>query len=370
MGEIGNNEFRDRSKLEQRVIVAADQVLRRDGAVGPIELLTQLRFLEHVHVEHWKRGNSAITVLEDHIQCGEKKLADTFRYFQQWAEAERLEAAEAVYQGSSRSGARELRIIAADNPQLEKFYRTRYLRADHSPARKKQIERKLNKPPDLVVFIMASDEAICSECGETLLHGDWMFREQEQLLCLQCADLDHLEFLPSGNATLSRRAKKFSSLSAVVVQFNRRRKRYERQGLLATATAIRQAEESLQADAGKRAKQRAAAEIRRDQDDLKLVETMIDRISEQFPSCPLDEARCIAQHTAERGSGRVGRSAAGRDSEPEAIKLAVIAHIRHAHTDYDVKLMQGVARHEARSMIQPVLKKKLMAWRQPGKSTH
>ncbi len=216
---------------------------------------------------------------------------------------------------------------------------------------------------------MASEEAICSECGQTLERGDWMFREQEQLLCLQCADLDHLEFLPSGNATLSRRAKKFSSLSAVVVQFNRRRKRYERQGLLATSAAILQAEESLEADAGKRAQQRAAAAIRRDEDDLKLVETMIDRISEQFPSCPLDEARCIAQHTAERGSGRVGRSAAGRESEPEAIKLAVIAHIRHEHTDYDAKLMQGVARREARSLIQPVLKKKLIAWQQAGKST-
>ncbi len=128
MVEIGNNDLRGRSKLEQRVIDAADQVLRRDAAVGPIELLTQLRFLEHVHVEEWKRGNPAITVLEDHIQCGEKKLADTFRYFQQWAEAEGLEPAEAVYQGPSRSGARELQIIADDDPRLEKFYRTRYLR--------------------------------------------------------------------------------------------------------------------------------------------------------------------------------------------------------------------------------------------------
>lgn len=369
MVEFGNDDVRGRSKLEQRVIDAADQVLRRDGAVGPIELLIQLRFLEHVHVEHWKRGSPTIAVLEDHIQCGEKKLADTFRFFQQWAEAQGLETAAAVYQGPSRSGGRELRIIADDDPQLQKFYCTRYLRTDHSPARKKQIERKLNKAPDLVVFVMASDEAICSECGETLVRGDWMFREQEQPLCLTCADLDHLEFLPSGNATLSRRAKKFSPLSAVVVQFNRRRKRYERQGLLATATAIQKAEESLQADAGERAKQRVAAAIRRDEDDLKLVETMIGQIRQQFPACPLKEARRIAQHTAERGSGRVGRSAAGRESDPKAIKLAVIAHIRHEHTDYDTKLMQGVDRREARSMIQPALHKKLASWQNSGKST-
>lgn len=369
MVETGDNDVRRRSKLEQRVVDAADHVLRRDGAVGPIELLVQLQFLEHVHVEDWKRGNPAITVLEDHIQCGEKKLADTFRYFRQWAEAEHLETAEAVYQAPSRSGARELRIIADEDPRLEKFFRTRFRRADQSPARKKQIATKLNKAPDLVVFIMASDEATCSECGETLVHGDWMFREEGQLLCLRCADLDHLEFLPSGNATLSRRAKKFSSLSAVVVQFNRRRKRYERRGLLATAKAIQQAEVSLEADAGKRAKQRAAAAVRRDEDDVKLVETMIDQISEQFPACPLEAARRIAKHTAERGSGRVGRSAAGRRSGPEAMKLAVIAHIRHEHTDYDSLLMQGVARREARSMIQPVLKEKLACWQQVGESS-
>ena len=369
MVETGDNDVRRRSKLEQRVVDAADQVLRRDGAVGPIELLVQLRFLEHVHVEDWKRGSPAITVLEDHIQCGEKKLADTFRYFRQWAEAERLETAEAVYLGPSRRGARELRIIADEDPRLEKFFRTRFLRADQSPARKKQIATKLNKAPDLVVFIMASDEATCSECGEILVRGDWMFREEGQLLCLRCADLDHLEFLPSGNATLSRRAKKFSSLSAVVVQFNRRRKRYERQGLLATAKAIQQAEDSLQADADERAKQRAAAAIRRDEDDVKLIETMVEQISEQFPGCPLEAARSIAKHTAERGSGRVGRSAAGRASEPEAMKLAVIAHIRHEHTDYDSLLMQGVARCEARSMIQPVLKETLASWQQVGESS-
>lgn len=352
-----------RSKLEQRVIDAAEQVLRRDGAVGPIELMIQLRFLERVHVDHWQRGNGAYAILEDHVQCGEKKLADTFRFFETWATTEGLQTVDAIYQGPSRRGARTLRIIADDDPKLEKFYRTRYLRADQSVARKKQIERKLNKAPDLVVFVITGEGAVCSECGETLERGDWMFREQEQPLCLTCADLDHLEFLPSGHATLSRRAKKFSPLSAVVVQFNRRRKRYERQGLLATAAAIEQAEISLEADADVRAKQRVAAAIRRVEEDANLVETMIDQIGEQFPSCPSEEARSIAQHTAQRGSGRVGRSAAGRAIDPTAIKLAVIAHIRHEHTDYDKLLMQGVERREARSMIQAALENRLMSWK-------
>jgi len=34
-------------------------------------------------------------------------------------------------------------------------------------------------------------------------------------LCLSCADLDHLAFLPSGDTALTRRAKKYSGLTAV-----------------------------------------------------------------------------------------------------------------------------------------------------------
>jgi hypothetical protein len=67
--------------------------------------------------------------------------------------------------------------------------------------------------------------------------------EKEQPLCLGCADLDHLVYLPAGDAALSRRSRKHSTLSAVVVRFSRARKRYERQGLLVEASALEQAEQ-------------------------------------------------------------------------------------------------------------------------------
>jgi len=63
-------------------------------------------------------------------------------------------------------------------------------------------------------------------------------------LCRRCAKLDHLVYLPAGDATLSRRAKKASELSAVVVRFSRARKRYERQGILVEEAALKQAEAS------------------------------------------------------------------------------------------------------------------------------
>jgi len=65
-------------------------------------------------------------------------------------------------------------------------------------------------------------------------------------LCLTCVDLNHLVFLPAGDAALTRRAKQASALSAVVVRFSRTRKRYERQGLLLEAEALAAARRELE----------------------------------------------------------------------------------------------------------------------------
>ncbi len=90
----------------------------------------------------------------------------------------------------------------------------------------------MKKTPDLKVFITTRD-ASCDECGEELGRKAWIVLvENKGALCLSCADLDHLVFLPAGNAALTRRARKHSTLSAVVLRWSRARKRYERQGLL------------------------------------------------------------------------------------------------------------------------------------------
>src|SRR5262249_15700093 len=159
-------------------------------------------------------------------------------------------------------------------------------------------------------------------------------------LCLGCADLDHLIFLPAGDTALSRRARKLSRLAAVVVRFSRARKRYERQGLLVTPEALTEAEAACAADAPERAARRARAIVVREAEDREVVELMSRGIHERFPACPPDQTKRIAAHAALRGSGRVGRSAAGRALDPQALDLAVIAHIRHEHTNYDTLLMQ------------------------------
>ena len=215
---------------------------------------------------------------------------------------------------------------------------------------------------DLVVFSIIR-ESQCSECGVELWKGECLSMERGQPLCLACSDLDHLVFLPSGDTALTRRAKKHSALWAVVVRFSRARGRYERQGLLVEEGALRQAEQECAADAGKRAALREVAGHARVEQDRELTARMADAIRELFPGCSPAEARGIAAHTTVRGSGRVGRTAAGQSLDPAAITAAAVASIRHRHTRYDELLMNGVERGDARAAIRDEVERIVERWR-------
>jgi hypothetical protein len=182
-------------------------------------------------------------------------------------------------------------------------------------------------------------------------------------LCLSCADMDHLVFLPSGDATLSRRAKKQSGLSAVVVRFSRARRRYERQGILVEEAALELAEEQCLADEEVRLRRRERAQERRAEEDVDFQARMAKEILRLFPGCPSKRAEAIALRAGARGSGRVGRSSAGRALDEDAITSAVIASVRHEETEYDLLLVNGDDRRNARSQVWDAVDRVLEAWR-------
>src|SRR6185503_15730367 len=107
----------------------------------------------------------------------------------------------------------------------------------------------------------------CDECGAELGKGRWLRLENERSLCLACADLDYLEYLPRGDAAVTRRATKYSPLRAVVLEWSRSRKRYERQGILVAGEAIQKAEAECLADTDVRERRRAREVERRAWED-------------------------------------------------------------------------------------------------------
>lgn len=347
-------------ELETRVIRAAEAALEDHQCASAIDVLTGMGLLAPSNVEAWRKGRLAC--LEEMIQGSREKVAESLAIFRRWAESRGLTPGEGRYFRPTPAGDLELRFTDVKYAGLEKELRTHYL-SPRLPERKRQkLEERVSQPAERVVFWTLRDSA-CSECGSDLPSGSFLYMEVSQPLCLACAGLGDLEFLPAGDTALTRRAAKYSESRAVVVRFSRSRGRYERQGILVTEPAIRRAEEECAADAPDRARKRERNAAARKKEDAVLVEDLTAKIQTMFPRCPAAEARRIAAHTALRGSGRVGRSAAGRSLNSEAATLAVIAAVRHHHTRYDDLLAQGIDRASARESVRERIEEILEAWR-------
>ena len=223
------------------------------------------------------------------------------------------------------------------------------------------------KTEELKVFI-SHRESVCSECNGGLGKRAWIVLNRDKgALCLSCADLDHLEFLPSGNTALTVRSKKYSTLYAVVLLWSRARKRYERQGLLVEKEAIEKAEQECLNDAEARERRRLREAEKREQFDKEFIQSFAGEIRKYFPGIPPEREIIIAEHACQKYSGRVGRSAAAKDLDETAINLAVVAHIRHTMTNYDTLLSKGYERFEARALVENKIYTILDKWEKSNK---
>ena len=234
---------------------------------------------------------------------------------------------------------------------------------------------------EVIVFIVRRPDGHCAECGEELLSGQMIVPERKRqagteaaetaeaaeasargALCLECAGLARLEFLPRGDAATTRRAAKYSPLRAVVLKWSTARKQYERQGILASAEAIERAEAECLADAPLRERRQLRDAARRSALDADFVEQFAQAVLRQFPACPPAQARDVAAHACVRSSGRVGRCAAAKDLDDHAVRLAVVAHVRHVHTKYESLLARGMDRLDAREAIRGDVDDVLERW--------
>ena len=346
------------SRLERRVVAAAEATLARDKSVSPLDVLAQIGWLPGGLVDDWRRGR--VDYLEGAAAVPPDRLATALEHLRRWAARKGLTPNEVAYVAATRDR-RPLRFTADGDRAAERAWRTHWTRPDLPAAARERLTHRQSKPPDLVV-IEPLNEWTCTGCGGS---GSYLFMEGPGPLCLGCADLDHLVFLPAGNAALSRRAKQASRMSAVVVRFSRARKRYERQGILVEEAALEQAEAQCLADEDARARRRERDRQRRAGQDLAFQARLAEAVVRLFPGCPAERAEAIARHAVARGSGRVGRSAAGRALDEQAIRLAVVASMRHQDTDYDALLMAGVPRTDAREQVQPDIDRALAVWRDP-----
>jgi hypothetical protein len=349
------------SKLTARVVRAAESALEDHSYVSSLDILCGIGLLAQSHVDSWRQGR--VDFLEPLIQGSPHKITSSMAIFLQWAKDKGLQPTETEYLRRTPTGTVQLRFSLSSLAEIENIYRMHFVSPSLPDRKREKLKEKLNSAPEPVVFEVVRDSE-CSECGAEIAQGSHLSMEAGQPLCMPCAGLGDLEFLPSGDTALTRRTTKYSSRKAVVVRFSKSRGRYERQGILAEPAAMEKAEQECTEDAGERAAARAKGDIRRREEDRELTIAMAQQISALFPGCPTQEATAIAQHTAQRSSGRVGRSAAGRKLEEKALTLAVRAAVRHGHTNYDELLAQGVERERARERVAEQIDQLIGKWRQ------
>lgn len=217
--------------LEERVAKAAEAALEHQKYVRPVDVLVGIGWLPQSNVDLWRQGR--VPYLEGGIPVSPDKLSTAMHLFRRWAEDHGLKPNETAYVART-ADRRPLRFSASGRDDVERLYRTHWVSPELSDKKREQLAQRQSQPPDLVVISPRRDWT-CTKCQAT---GELLLMEDAGPVCMACAGLGHLEFLPAGNPTVTRRAREASKLSAVVVQWSRTRKRYERQGILAERDAI------------------------------------------------------------------------------------------------------------------------------------
>lgn len=351
---------RNENKLRTRVVAAATAALARQGYVSAIDVLLGLGWVTAPQVTAWRTGQ--VNSLERVAQTNLPKVTLALTALRQWAIAEGLRPSETDYVARTRDR-RRLRFSVSGAGPIEAAYRTHWVSPELGEKKQERLRQKVEKP-ELVVVSALNPDWTCVECGGS---GELLVMEGPGPHCLACVDLDHLVFLPAGDAAVTRRAVKASPLHAVVVRFSRARKRYERQGVLVQEEALAKAEAECLVDGEARARRRLRDAVRREGLDEAWVGELAKAIRALWPGCPDAEAEEIARHAALRGSGRVGRTEAAKALDPQAITLAVVASVRHRHTGYDELLAQGTPRAQAREEIAADVERVLSGWRSPAR---
>jgi len=229
----------NRKKLDNRVIRAAEAALAAQKYVSPVDVLVGIGWLDPGALKRWQQGQ--VEYLEGVVQTNLPRISEALKLFRSWAAAKGLTPSETSYIARTPLR-RTLRFSKSGSPTIEKLYRTHWISGELSRKRQERLVERASRGPELVVIQPLSDTWKCHRCGGT---GDLLIMESPGPACLRCTGLDDLEFLPAGDALLTRRVKAKSARHAVVVRFSKSRRRYERQGLLVESRAFAEAQREV-----------------------------------------------------------------------------------------------------------------------------
>jgi hypothetical protein len=243
---------KNRTPLPDRIAKAAEAALATQGYVSSLDVLLGIGWLNPSTMESWRRAQ--IDCLEAAMQVDPSRFTKAMGLLRSWAKERNLLPSPAQY--FARSPQRQtLRFSRSGEAAIEEAYRTHWVSQELSERKREHLAERASRAPDLVVVLPLNSEWKCHRCGGT---GDLLMMENPGPACLECIGIDDLEFLPTGDALLTRRVKAKSTRCAVVVRFSRTRRRYERQGLLVEPLALAEVRGDIEAQRRKAPKSQSS----------------------------------------------------------------------------------------------------------------
>jgi hypothetical protein len=167
----------------------------------------------------------------------------------------------------------------------------------------------------MVIVYITRAACTCVSCHRVLPAGSWAHAIASGMSCLACARIDE------------------NAREIVTMTWNQRRGRFEPHRRLPSVKKHRRP----------------------------FVDLFARQIRAAFPAMPSDLEIAIAEHACTKG--RVGDTRMARFLPKHAIHLAVVAHIRHRETPYDILLANGSPVAQARRAIARRIDEVLASWR-------
>jgi hypothetical protein len=210
---------KNRQPLEDRVLKAAEMVMREQDYVSPIEVFAEIGWLD----ASWRQGR--VDCLERVMRSSPGRVSEAIKLLGDWAAQKGLAPSETQYHARNLQRS-VLRFSISGDANVERLYRTHWVSPKLSEKQRGRLQEKASRPPELVAISPLNRDWKCHRCGGMT---DFLMMEDGGPSCMNCVRLGDLVFLPAGDANVTRRVKAKSLRSAVVVRFSRSRKRYERQ---------------------------------------------------------------------------------------------------------------------------------------------
>src|SRR5260221_4478258 len=139
---------KNRTKLANRVIKAAEAALAAQHYVAPVDVLVGIGWLDGGTVKRWRQGQ--VDYLERVVQTNLSRISEAMKLFRSWATTKGVSPSETHY--VARTPRRQaLRFSRSGDPRIEALYRTHWVSQELSEKKRQPLAEKATRAPDPVV---------------------------------------------------------------------------------------------------------------------------------------------------------------------------------------------------------------------------